>query len=222
MVHCQSWQTQEQKKIPTLFLQSKLAHAPAASFITPQASLSPQTPHSAHTHIEIMTSGCISGCVDAHAPVRATYVNLYKWPESDAEFVKSVARAAAAASTAGSGRSQHHRLPHPRVVDSYSCRQMYLRSYTFSRKETVQERTTKCFGRVRERVVPQEKEKRNGGGGGGGRRKVGRIRRVGEITCAGLCSIFHRLLSCTTSVDVVDRGPTDGQACPTLTFVVKL
>ena len=42
----------------------------------------------------------------------------------------------------------------PRVVDSYSCRQMYLRSYTFSKKkETVPERTMACLGRVRERAA---------------------------------------------------------------------
>jgi len=42
-----------------------------------------------------MAAGCKAaiGCVDARAPVRASYVSLYKWPESDAEFVKSVAMA---------------------------------------------------------------------------------------------------------------------------------
>lgn len=109
-----------------------------------------------------MAGGCKSaiGCVDARVPVRASYVSLYKWPESDAEFVRSVAMArrhhhhlpdqspAAAAMADGVGRS-------PRVVDSYSCRQMYLRSYTFStRKETVPERTMACLARVRTRVFP--------------------------------------------------------------------
>eukprot|EP00268_Persea_americana_P017008 TRINITY_DN18120_c0_g1_i1.p2 TRINITY_DN18120_c0_g1~~TRINITY_DN18120_c0_g1_i1.p2 ORF type:complete len:135 (+),score=25.02 TRINITY_DN18120_c0_g1_i1:257-661(+) len=128
-----------------------------------------------------MTSACISSrCVDARAPVvRATYVNLYKWPESDAEFVRSVSRGSC-----------------PRVVDSYSCRQMYLRSYTFSRKETVHERTKKCLGRVKERVVPQRKERKSGGKG----RKCGVMRKVRELSCA----IFHRLLSCSATVDVVD------------------
>ncbi|XP_019266511.1 PREDICTED: uncharacterized protein LOC109243949 [Nicotiana attenuata] len=40
-----------------------------------------------------MASACIStNCVNeiAKAPVRVTYVNLYKWPDSDAEFIKSV------------------------------------------------------------------------------------------------------------------------------------
>uniref|UniRef100_A0A452XQX5 Uncharacterized protein n=1 Tax=Aegilops tauschii subsp. strangulata TaxID=200361 RepID=A0A452XQX5_AEGTS len=40
-----------------------------------------------------MAGGCKAaiGCVDARVPVRASYVSLYKWPESDAEFVRSVA-----------------------------------------------------------------------------------------------------------------------------------
>ncbi|XP_058100110.1 uncharacterized protein LOC131244620 [Magnolia sinica] len=137
-----------------------------------------------------MASHCISGCVDAHAPVRATYTNLYKWPESDAEFVKSVSRNGGC----------------PRVVESYSCRQMYLRSYTFSKKESVHVRTRKCIGRVKERVVPRTTKRK----GGGRKRKRRRkrcvvLRKVRELTCAALVTIFQRLLSCTTSVDVVDR-----------------
>uniref|UniRef100_A0A8I6WGX8 Uncharacterized protein n=2 Tax=Hordeum vulgare subsp. vulgare TaxID=112509 RepID=A0A8I6WGX8_HORVV len=144
-----------------------------------------------------MAGGCKAaiGCVDARVPVRASYVSLYKWPESDAEFVRSVAMAR---------RGHHHHHPDrdspgivsrrgaagvdvggdsPRVVDSYSCRQMYLRSYTFStRKETVPERTMACLGRVRDRaaVFPSFLPHRGGGsdagsssfgsssGGGGG------------------------------------------------------
>ncbi|CAL4903175.1 unnamed protein product [Urochloa decumbens] len=155
-----------------------------------------------------MAAGCKAaiGCVDARAPVRASYVSLYKWPESDAEFVKSVAMArrqggaggqespgAAAASAshyyygytgsasmrrggAGAGSGFSGELGpaaaaagycSPRVVDSYSCRQMYLRSYTFSkRKETVPERTMACLGRVRERAAVFPFLPHRGGGGG--------------------------------------------------------
>ncbi|KAH1227587.1 hypothetical protein GmHk_10G027795 [Glycine max] len=94
-----------------------------------------------------MSSVCLSKCVndarDPRVPVRATYVNLYKWPESDAEFVRR------------RGGGSHMCGGHPRVVDSISCRQMYLRSYKFSRKESVPEKTQKCFGRVKERVKKQ-------------------------------------------------------------------
>ncbi|KAJ6330446.1 hypothetical protein OIU76_009117 [Salix suchowensis] len=43
-----------------------------------------------------MSSVCISNCVhdarDPRVPVRANYVNLHRWPEPDAELVKSVRR----------------------------------------------------------------------------------------------------------------------------------
>ncbi|CAA2984645.1 Hypothetical predicted protein [Olea europaea subsp. europaea] len=144
-----------------------------------------------------MSKICISNCVnDARIPVRATYVNLYKWPESDAEFVKSVG----ANDVHGGSRLRS------RVVDSISCRQLYLRSYTFSRKETVPERTKKCFGRVKERVsgrgkkrkVRPRRRRRN-------RRRLV-VRKVKELSCAALCAIFRRLLSCTATVDVVDHN----------------
>lgn len=123
-------------------------------------------------------------------------MNLYKWPESDAEFVRSVSRNGSRIE-AGT-----------RVVDSISCRQMYLRSYTFSRKETVPEKTKKCFGRVREKVSShgvtgrRSKEKVMMGKG---KRKCLVLRKVKEVSCSALIRFFHRLLSCAASVDVVDQ-----------------
>ncbi|KAL2514431.1 hypothetical protein Fot_28402 [Forsythia ovata] len=142
-----------------------------------------------------MSKICISNCVnDARILVRATYVNLYKWPESDAEFVKSVG----ADDVHGGSRLRS------RVVDSISCRQMYLRSYTFSRKETVPERTKKCFGRVRQRVAAGRGKKRKSRQLRRRRRRLV-MRRVKEFSCATLCAIFRRLLACTATVDVVDH-----------------
>ncbi|PWA78131.1 hypothetical protein CTI12_AA216880 [Artemisia annua] len=121
-----------------------------------------------------MASVCMSTCIadDARVPVRATYVNLYKWPESDREFVRSFSK--------NSHSESEHSQGHPRVVDSISCRQLYLRSYTFSRKESLNEKTMKCIERVKERAAAK------------------------EASYAALASIFRRLLSCTTKVDVVD------------------
>ncbi|KAG5002921.1 hypothetical protein JHK86_027060 [Glycine max] len=137
-----------------------------------------------------MSSVCLSKCVndarDPRVPVRATYVNLYKWPESDAEFVRR------------RGGGSHVCGGHPRVVDSISCRQMYLRSYKFSRKESVPEKTQKCFGRVKERVKKQGRSHH-----GIRRRKCLVWRKMREISCAALFRIFHRFLSCGASVDVV-------------------
>ncbi|MCL7050503.1 hypothetical protein MKW94_021223 [Papaver nudicaule] len=142
------------------------------------------------------SSGCISSCVkDVHLPVRATYLNVYKWPESDAEFVKSVSSANKVDDHKIGARPRRWNYNSPRVVDSISCRQMYLRSYTFTKKETVQEKTKKCFGKVKEKVNMRDSSK-----------KYAVMRRVKEISLATLVSIFHRLLTCTASVDVVDNG----------------
>ncbi|KAJ4831225.1 hypothetical protein Tsubulata_005510 [Turnera subulata] len=149
-----------------------------------------------------MSSVCISNCIndarDPRMPVRSTYVNLYKWPpETDAEFIKAVRRV-------GQGLPGHQ----PRVVDSISCRQMYLRSYTFSREEeNVPEKTNKCFGRVKEQKAAgdingkkKRKEKIKG------RRKKRLVfRKAKEVSCNALFRIFRRFLSCAATVDVVDQ-----------------
>ncbi|XVF55359.1 hypothetical protein PTKIN_Ptkin06aG0031000 [Pterospermum kingtungense] len=140
-----------------------------------------------------MSSVCVSSCLndarDPRVPIRATYVNLYKWPESDAEFVRSRRSGGA---MHGQGR--------PRVVDSISCRQMYLRSYRFSKEETVPEKTVKCFGRVKEKVGAQGKRKSS--------QKQTRVVRskclVWRKMKVVLFRFFNRLLSCSASVDVVD------------------
>ncbi|KAL8213834.1 hypothetical protein R6Q57_003283 [Mikania cordata] len=149
-----------------------------------------------------MTSTCMSACIaeDARVPVRATYVNLYKWPDSDREFVRSVSRNNHRANGASQG--------HPRLVDSISCRQLYLRSYTFSRKESLNERTMKCIGRVKPRKSPAKSDggerRKDGGGKRRRKKKCTMVMKAKEASYAALASIFRRLLSCTTKVDVVD------------------
>ncbi|KAE9619463.1 hypothetical protein Lal_00032277 [Lupinus albus] len=150
-----------------------------------------------------MASVCISNCVnDARVPVRASYVNIYKWPESDAEFVRSNGR-----NGNNDSNSLHALYGHPRVVDSISCRQIYLRSYKFSRKESVPEKTQKCFGKVKEKVGSNSshggRNKRRSRSSR--RRKCMVFRKIKEISCAALFRIFHRFLSCAASVDVVDE-----------------
>uniref|UniRef100_A0A1J3EX10 Uncharacterized protein n=2 Tax=Noccaea caerulescens TaxID=107243 RepID=A0A1J3EX10_NOCCA len=157
-----------------------------------------------------MNSVCISSCIndarDTRVPVRATYVNLYKWPESDAEFVRSVRR--------GGG------VPAARVVDSISCRQMYLRSYTFSREdddksksESEKVTSTKqasCLGRVKETAslrwgnkeesdVNAERRKRHSR-----REKMRDRKKKREEACSVMFRFFRRLLFCAATVDVVD------------------
>ncbi|WOL16259.1 hypothetical protein Cni_G25046 [Canna indica] len=185
-----------------------------------------------------MISGCKSshGCVDSRVPVRATYVNLYKWPESDVEFVKSMTRRergrgraddsnGSGIDTDGNGRRKWSAAP--AVVDSYSCRQMYLRSYQFSRKETVPEKTLRCLGRVKEKTATlsflhhksessvgdaNSKEEKVHNGQRRRRRKKQQqrkafvaTRKLRDMSCSTLCFIFRRLLSCAATVGVVSR-----------------
>ncbi|XP_062115086.1 uncharacterized protein LOC133829276 [Humulus lupulus] len=174
-----------------------------------------------------MTSVCISNCVndarDPRVPVRlrATYVNLYKWPESDAEFVRSV-------SSSGCRPGSHVRYGHPRVVDSISCRQMYLRSYTFSRKETP-EKTQKCFGRVKQKKLADDEDDSDRDHGDKKKKEQKQMQqannnknssssvssnkkkkclflgKVRELSYAALFGIFQRCLSCAATVDVADQ-----------------
>ncbi|MBA0849671.1 hypothetical protein Goshw_018987 [Gossypium schwendimanii] len=147
-----------------------------------------------------MSSVCISNCLndakDPKKPMRATYMNLYKWPGSAAEFLRS--------RTSSVPSSMDYCRPSVRVIDSISCRQMYLRSYRFSKKETVPEKTMKCFGKVKEKM------------GHGGRKKKKssqrRVRVVIKRKClvwrkvkVVLFRVFNRLLSCYASVDVLDQ-----------------
>lgn len=152
-----------------------------------------------------MSSVCISSCLNdaraLQAPVRATYVNLYKWPESDAEFVRSVSSNGRAGDRGG-GRTLDHHMTRSRVVDSISCRQMYLRSYPLSREENASpDRETRCFRRRRRAKGSKGDKKRKERRGRG---RCVALRKVREASWTALFRIFHRLLSCSASVDVVD------------------
>ncbi|KVH90365.1 uncharacterized protein LOC112521048 [Cynara cardunculus var. scolymus] len=140
-----------------------------------------------------MSSVCIPNCVDdARIPIRATYQNLYKWPKSEVEFMNTTV-----------ARSNLHRHGQPRGVNSISCRQLYLRSYTFSKKETMPERTRKFLDRVRKKVVARRRRKRKGVKVGRGRRRyVVALRKVKTVSWTVVSAIFQRLLSYNTSIDV--------------------
>ncbi|EYU36238.1 hypothetical protein ABFS82_14G248500 [Erythranthe guttata] len=152
-----------------------------------------------------MASTCISSCIeDARVPVRASYVNLYKWPESDYEFVRSMSSKTVRKNTVSPGHNSVY--GHPRVVDSVSCRQLYLRSYTFSREEDYTHENTaaiKCLGRrSKDKTAADEHSKNRKSGGRKKRPEVKRSKSVSS--CSALASIFRRLLSCTTKIDVAN------------------
>ncbi|TYJ41895.1 hypothetical protein E1A91_A03G051100v1 [Gossypium mustelinum] len=143
-----------------------------------------------------MASTCISTCIyDIKVPIRAT--NAYKWPESDAEFVRSL-------SSNGGSRGGH---AHPTVVDSISCRQMYLRSYKFHRSDDHQTEPeqTKCFGTVKmEKVKSPSRQKKPQNVAK--KTKCVALKRAKVVSCAALLAVFRRLLFCTTKLDVADHG----------------
>jgi len=130
-----------------------------------------------------MASVCISNSVNnTSIPIRPTFTNLYKWPESEVEFVKTM-------------NSNNYR---DRVeVDSLSCRQVYLRSYKFSRKKlSVTEKTIKYFISVKESVICASNLLYCNSKGN---RKI--LGRTKYITHAAV-SVYHRLLSRSDKVHV--------------------
>lgn len=58
----------------------------------------------------------------------------------------------------------------------------------------------KCFGRVKERVARGSRGSKDEVRG----KRYATVRKVKEISCGALYAIFRRLLSCTSTVDVVD------------------
>jgi len=123
-----------------------------------------------------MASVCLSNSVNNKSiPIRPTFTNLYKWPESEVEFVKTM-------------NSNNYR---DRVeVDSLSCRQVYLRSYKFSRKKlSVTEKTIKYFSSVKESVTCASNILYCNSKGN--RKIKGRAK---YISCAAV-SVYRRLLS---------------------------
>ncbi|CAN8254982.1 unnamed protein product [Cochlearia groenlandica] len=136
-----------------------------------------------------MASKCIRDCVNIKnnivcVPTGKTYANLHKWPVAEAEFIRSISR----------GNQNRTTL-----IDSISCRQMYLRSYTFSREEgNKDERECKNGNNVDVRI--------NKGGCFGGKKKASKIgMRTSKTTSshrAFIVRILLKCLSCSSSIKV--------------------
>ncbi|XP_047160636.1 uncharacterized protein LOC124830832 [Vigna umbellata] len=146
-----------------------------------------------------MASVFISDCVNkTRLPHRPTYLNLYKWPESDIEFVKTMRNSTSIRDKAVSLNCNASVVSdvQAKEVDSFSCRQMYLRSYKFSKKKVgVTEKTLKCLNRLKEGVnCVSNKLKLKG------KNKV--LGRARDVTYAAF-SIFQTFLPCYAKVDVL-------------------
>ncbi|XP_028775849.1 uncharacterized protein LOC114732679 [Neltuma alba] len=126
-----------------------------------------------------MTSVCMSNTVLLRRP---TYANLHKWPESEAEFVKTVM-------SSGKGRDTSSPTGGG-FDDSISWGQMYLRSYTFSRKEEgVKDKTIKYLRACAKNVTNLK-----------GRVRID-LNMLKNVSYGAFFSVFHRLLSCSSKVD---------------------
>ncbi|XAR73918.1 hypothetical protein NMG60_11008043 [Bertholletia excelsa] len=90
----------------------------------------------------MMNSSCIAGCLDVEAPVEKRFMRMYLWAQADKEFLRMLSM------YKDGGESVSSSCPTPtpspaRAPTSCDHRQRYLRSYTFSRKQTTAERTKK-------------------------------------------------------------------------------
>ncbi|CAK9158734.1 unnamed protein product [Ilex paraguariensis] len=128
----------------------------------------------------MMSSSCIAGCLDAQAPVELSLVKLHQWAQADREFLRMVTMNRDTQSSSSSSPI----LSSPSRGKSYACRQRYLRSYTFSKKESPAQRTKKWLTEKKK----QKKENSNGGSGTG--------------SCSFLDVVFKLLFVCVAKVDV--------------------
>ncbi|KAI3847466.1 hypothetical protein MKX03_032741 [Papaver bracteatum] len=115
-----------------------------------------------------------------HPRRKASYEDLHTWPESDKEFLKSV-------SLSNNTRDQE-RGGGVMVMKNGPPRK---------KKETVSEKTTRCFRKFIDKVVLYNKRSSSSSKGG----NCTIVRKVKEY----MFSLFRKLLSCSTSVDVVDH-----------------
>lgn len=147
-----------------------------------------------------MASVCTSDCVNkTRLPHRPTYFNLYKWPESDVKFLSTIKDDTPIRDKLISYVNSNICVAsevQAREVDSFSCRQIYLRSYKFSKKKVgVAEKTLKCLNRLKEGVACVSNKLKLKG-----KNKV--LGRAKDVTYAAF-SIFQTFLPCYAKVDVL-------------------
>lgn len=112
-----------------------------------------------------MNSSCVAGCLDDNAEREAppakerSFVKLYKWPESDIEFLIRRANMkeenTAIRSPFNLGRSTVYHYH-----ECFASRQRFLRSYIFTRKETVREKAKRWLKMKKKVVIKEESGQR--------------------------------------------------------------
>lgn len=79
-------------------------------------------------------TSCVAGCSDAETEPRLSFVNLHRWPEAEAEFLKSLSH---------EPTNDNNERPSSSLHKPYASRQRYIRSYPFCCKEPFLRRTKK-------------------------------------------------------------------------------
>ena len=134
-----------------------------------------------------MASKCIDNGVKNETDVLSvekvtSYTNLHKWPMAEVEFVQSISH----------GNSQHRTM----VLNNITCRQMYLRSYTFTRKEN-EEEGGRGGGKTGDQLNRGEKKK------SAETTKKGMRKKSKATPCRGfVLRLLWKCFSCTSSTKV--------------------
>lgn len=148
----------------------------------------------------MMSSSCVGGCLDAQDPVKVSFVRLYKWPEADAEFLRNSSMEDEKTSSETTGRRRRSAFNTEAYVyhESFASRQRYLRSYTFSKKETFMEKTKRWYLKEKQKVVLVIKSSTKS-----------KNYKLSHGSINGSCNsflggVFNVLLSCVATLDVRD------------------
>ncbi|XP_041001269.1 uncharacterized protein LOC121247004 [Juglans microcarpa x Juglans regia] len=145
----------------------------------------------------MISSSCVGGCLDAQDPVKVSFVRLYKWPEADAEFLRNLSMKYEKTSSETTGLRRHSPFNTSGAYvyhESFASRQRYLRSYTFSKKETLTEKTKRWLKEKQKAVLVKSTKCKN---------------KLSHGSINGSCNsflggVFNVLLFCVATLDVGD------------------
>lgn len=137
----------------------------------------------------MMKSSCIECCLDVQTPVKVSFTKLHEWAQADKEFLRKLTiddtNTSSSSSSSVIVRSSN-------CQQSYAYRQRYLRSYTFSRKESAAQRTKKWLKDHKHKFKDNNNSKQED--------------RFISTSTSGSCSFIHVvfkfLFLCVAKVDV--------------------
>ncbi|KAI6695333.1 hypothetical protein NL676_023043 [Syzygium grande] len=140
-----------------------------------------------------MNTNCID-CMEVEKPGRISMalVKHCQWAESDARFLRMICASSREEAVVGEDL----------VVDGYACRQRFLRSYKFSRKEETVARRTRRWWRVKRSTATGRHRRRGTGRRGQGQEGEEQQWRRFLIVCQEV--VFHFPFPCAAKADADD------------------